>query len=286
MKVVKSETENNLQIKRILYTRRYSLILDKNRCVGCEICQIVCPREAIEIIKPAKFEGEKISHPNIAIDENKCHFCGICNAICPFGALTLEINDEEVVPVLKTESFPHIIHEVEVDETKCPTDCNKCEEACPFGLIKVGVEKPAGRVKVSIDKEHCPCCRLCEVKCPYDAINVRKSILGSIKINDEKCPKNCRDCVDVCPIPSVLYVSNEGKVHVNDSCCIYCGVCRIVCPVEGALEIHRAYIHHAPVHSGAWNKALEKLTSTKDMAKELRSKLIIKTRESVRRRFS
>ena len=285
MRIVKTETEDELTIERIMHARHYSLFLNKNRCVGCDICQTVCPREAIEIAKPAKVEGEKLEQPTIAIDENKCQFCGICNAICPFGALMLKINEERTIPVLRTESFPQIIHEIEVDTNKCPTDCNECEEACPFGLIKVIVNKDRNEVKVEVDKDHCPCCRLCEAKCPHDAIHNRKIIFGSIRINSEKCPEDCHDCVDVCPIPGVVYLSADGKVHVNDFSCIYCGVCRIVCPVEGALEIRRTSVYHTPVHSGAWNKALEKLTSTKGMAKELRSKLIVKTQESVRRRL-
>jgi len=286
MRVLKSETVNETFIERIMYTRYYSLSLDKKRCVGCEICKIVCPREAIEVIKPFKIEGENQGRSTISIDENKCHFCGICNAICPFGALTLRINDEVVIPVFKTESFPQIIHEVEVNESLCPVDCNKCEEACSFDLIKVSVEKTQAesRVRVDIDKEHCPCCRLCEAECPYNAIHARKIISGSIIINNEKCLENCRDCVDVCPIQGALYMLDDGKVHVNDFFCIYCGACRIVCPVEGALVIKRNSVHHTSVHSGAWNKALEKLTSTKDMVKELRSKTIIRTRESVKRR--
>ena len=285
MKIVKTETEDELAVDRIMHARHYSLLLDKNRCIGCEICQTVCPREAIEIKKPTKIEGQELTSPSITIDENKCQFCGICNTICPFGALTLKINDERTVPVLRTESFPQIIHEIEVDATRCPKDCNDCEEVCPFDLIKVSVDRNSGKVNVEIDKDHCPCCRLCEAECPYDAIHTRKIIFGSITVNNEKCPDGCRDCVDVCPIPGTLYTSTEGKVHANESPCIYCGVCRIVCPVEGALEIQRTSVHHTPVHSGAWNKALEKLASTEGMTKELRSKLIVKAQESVRRRL-
>jgi len=299
MRTMKSETEDEFLIGRIMHARRYSLSLDKNRCVGCEICQIVCPREAIQIRKPTKIKGKKLDRPKIIIDENKCQFCGICNTICPFEALTLRINEEKTVPVLRTESFPQLVHEIQVDAAKCPIDCKECEVACPFDLIKVRLETTSGeavtdyksfkdkgdvKVRIDIDEDHCPCCRLCEVKCPYDAIRTRKIISGSIGVNEEKCPEDCRDCVDVCPIPDVLYVSVDGKVHVNDFSCIYCGVCKVVCPVEGALEIQRTSVHHTPVHSGAWNKALEKLTSTKDMAKELRSKLIIKVQDSVKKR--
>jgi len=299
MRMIKSETDDELLIERIMHARRYSLSLDKNRCVGCDICQIVCPREAIEVRKPSKMEGEKLSRPKITIDENKCQFCGICNAVCPFSALALRINDEKTVPVLKTDSFPQVIHEIEADTSKCPTDCNECEEACPFDLIKVRVETIEGeavkdvtsltnkgnlKVEVDIDRDQCPCCRLCEVECPYGVIKTRKIISGFIKINAEKCPEGCHDCSDVCPIPGALYLSNDGKVHANDLYCIYCGACKIVCPVQQALEIHRTSINHTAVHSGAWNKALEKLTSTKDVAKELRGKMLIRVQESVKKR--
>jgi 4Fe-4S ferredoxin len=285
MKLLKTQTENMLLVERLMYTTRYSLILEKNRCVGCEICQVVCPKEAIEIARPIKAEGEALKQPTITIDENKCHFCGICSAICPFGAVSLRVNGEEVVPVLEKETFPHLVRQIEVEETKCPIDCDECEEACPFGLIKVTRDKAESRVEVEIDTEHCPCCRLCEVKCPHDAITVRKIILGSLRISNERCPEGCHDCVDVCPVPDVLCVSDDGKVSADDFCCVYCGVCRVVCPVEEALQLNRSSIYHTPVHSGAWNKALEKLTSTKEMAKELRTKLVMKARESVKRRF-
>jgi 4Fe-4S ferredoxin len=286
IKVLKTETPRESSVERIMYTRRYRLILDKKRCIGCEICRIVCPKEAITVTKPVKAENQKAGRPKISIDENKCHFCGVCTAICPFGAFTLQISGKEAVPVLETESFPQIIHEIEVDENMCPADCKKCEETCPLGLIKVGAGEAVGEVKVNIDKEHCPGCRLCEAKCPEGAIHVRKSMLGSIKVNAEKCPENCRDCVDVCPIPDVLYVAEDGKVHVNSAFCVYCGACKAACPVEGAVEVRRSMVNHTPVRSGAWNKALEKLTSTNDVSKELRGKLMTKAQETVRKRFA
>jgi 4Fe-4S ferredoxin len=286
MRVLKTHMDGQLIIERVMYTKRYSLILDKERCAGCGICETVCPREAIKTIKPVRIKDRGLRRPNIDIDEKKCNYCGVCNVICPFGALSLLINGIRTVPVTEKESFPQLIHQVDVDEAKCPIDCDVCAEACPFNLINVRVDEVSGKVKVDVDREHCPTCRLCEVKCPYDAINVRKIINGFIKINKDKCPQGCRDCIDVCPVPNVLNISADGKVEVDEYCCIYCGVCKIVCPVDEALEIQRTSIHHTNIHSGAWNKALEKLTSTKNMAKELHSKIALKARESVKRRFS
>jgi 4Fe-4S ferredoxin len=280
MKLLKTETENELAVKRILHTKDYSLTLDKALCVGCEICKEICPKEAIEIKTFPKVLGEKLKHPTIDVDEQKCHFCGICSSLCPFGALKVRVDGEHVIPVVKTESFPELIREIDVDTTKCDVQCVECEKACPLELIKVSVRTPDGQevtdkesirdkekltVFVDIKKEFCPCCRVCELKCPHDAIHVKKIFHGTIRIDQEKCPKSCRDCLDVCPITGALYLSEDGKVHVNELYCVYCGVCRIVCPEEGALKLQRTNIRHTPVHSGAWNKALEKLTSTKEL---------------------
>jgi len=304
MKQLKTETENELIVERVHHARRYSLTLDKGLCVGCEICKIICPKEAIEVKKFPKVAGDKAKRPVIDINEQKCHYCGMCDVICPYGAVTVRTNGEPVIPVVKTESFPQLLREIEVDATKCEVGCVECEEACPLSLIKVTVRTPEGEeiqdlesiesrsnkdkltVTVDIKKELCPCCRLCEVKCPDEAIRVRKIFHGVIKINREMCPVGCRDCLDVCPITGALYVSEDGKVYANEVYCVYCGVCRLVCPVEGALELQRTSIRHTPIHSGAWNKALEKLTSTKEMTKELRAKGLTKARESVDKRLA
>jgi len=302
MKLMKTDTDNELTVERILHAKRYSLTLDKTLCTGCGICKEICPREAIEIKKVPKAEGEKAKPPTINVSEEKCHYCGICESICTFGALKVRVDGEHVIPVIKTESFPQLLREIEVDTTKCDVGCVDCKEACPLNLIKVTVRSPDGeevkdiesrldkenlRVDVEIKKDLCPCCRLCEAKCPEGAIRVRKIFYGIIRINREKCPEGCQDCLDVCPIPGALYLSEEdGKVHVNELFCVYCGACKIVCPVEEALELQRTHIRHTPVRSGAWNKALEKLTSTKEMTKELRAKGLDKAQESVEKRLA
>jgi 4Fe-4S ferredoxin len=300
MKLLKNETESKLTIEMILHAKRYSLALDKDRCTGCGICKEICPREAIEIKKTPKEGGEKAMPPTIDISKEKCHYCGMCDPICPFGALNVRINGEHMIPVIDCESFPKLVREIEVDATKCDLDCVDCEKACPLNLIKVSVRTPDGeevtdiasrsskenlRIVVDIEKDVCPCCRLCEMRCPEGAIHVEKIFYGNLRITREKCPEGCQDCLDVCPISGALYLSDDGKVHVNELCCIYCGVCKIVCPEEGALELHRTYIRHTPVHSGAWNKALEKIASTQVMTKELQTKSLTKTQESLKKRF-
>jgi len=300
VKLLRNEKENELVIERVMHAKRYSLTLNKNRCTGCGICTEICPREAITVTRTPKAEGEEAKPPTVTVSEEKCNYCGICEAICPFGALTVRINGEHVIPVVRSESFPQLVREIKVDETICGLECLEIEDPCPLDLIKVSVHTKDGKevtdadstknkkdlkVTVEIDKESCPCCGLCETRFPYGVIRVEKIFEGNLKINSEKCPEGCHDCVDVCPIPGVLYLSEDGKVHVNESNCVYCGVCRLVCPEEEALELTRTRIRHTQVRSGAWNKALEKIASTTAVIKELKTKSGKRLQETVQNRF-
>jgi len=303
LKLQKTETENQLLTERIHHAKRYSLAIDKALCVGCEICKTICPREAIKITKTEKKQGEKAQKPRIDIDMEKCHYCGICNSICPFGAIKVLIDGKNILSVVEKESFPELIRDIKVDTSKCDFNCLEYEKTCPLNLITIILRNPNGeeiknindlteekkknlKTEINIKTESCPCCRLCELKGPTDAIQVKPIFSGTLKINQEKCPEGCRDCLDVCPITGALYLSEDGKkVKVNELFCVYCGACRNVCPVEGALELQRTSIKHTPVKSGAWNKALEKLASTKELTKELRAKGMTKAKDTVDRRF-
>ena len=298
IKLLKNENKNELVIEMVLHAKHYSLTLDKNKCTGCGVCMEICPREAIQVTRAKKAEGEKAKSPTVTISEEKCHYCGMCEAVCPFGALNIKVDGEHVVSVVDTESFPKIIRKIKVDGTKCGLECLEIEEACPLNHIKVSVCNPDEKevadktskskkklnVKVEIDEESCPCCRLCETKFPDGAIHVEKMFYGSLIVNSEKCPEGCHDCVNVCPIPGVLYLS-DGKVQVNDSHCVYCGACKIACPEEGALELNRTRIRHTEVRSGAWNKALEKLASTNAVIKEIENKNAEKLKKVIMKRL-
>jgi NAD-dependent dihydropyrimidine dehydrogenase PreA subunit len=127
------------------------------------------------------------------------------------------------------------------------------------------------QLKVDINKAYCPTCRVCEFKCDPGLITVKKAFEGVIGIDTSRCPEGCQDCLDVCPIPGALALQDDKKVHVNETFCTYCGACKNVCPVPEALTLKRTSVHHTPIHSGTWNKALERITSTEDAAKEYRA---------------
>lgn len=75
IKLLKNEDKNEFAIEMVLHAKHYSLTLDKNKCVGCGVCMEICPREAIQVTRTPKVEGEKAKSPTVAIDEQKCHYC-------------------------------------------------------------------------------------------------------------------------------------------------------------------------------------------------------------------
>ena len=303
LKTLKKDAADTLTLEWVLHVKNYKLALDKARCVGCQICSLACPKDAIKLQKQPKVQGEKAKKAKVDIDLAKCNFCGICDVSCPYGAIKFTLNGEHALSVIDKESFPELIRDIAVDTRQCPKDCVECEDACPLNLIRVtrlGYDgKPVENLKsltpsqrkrvqvnLAIQKEFCPTCRVCEFKCAPGVIKVRKFIEGRIAINQAKCPEGCTDCLDVCPITGALYLSDKDKkVYVNEQFCDYCGACKVVCPVDEALTLKRTKIFHSPVRSGAWNKALEKLTSPVEMAKELKAKGSQKARESVCKRF-
>ncbi|MCX6643726.1 MAG: 4Fe-4S dicluster domain-containing protein [Candidatus Bathyarchaeota archaeon] len=302
LKTVKKDAADALTLEWVLQVKNYKLTLDKNRCVGCQICSLAYPKEAIKTQKQPKIQGEKAKKAKVDIDLTKCNFCGICDVTCPHGAIKVTLNGAHDLSILAKESYPQLVRDIKVDTHQCQKECVECETACPLSLIKISKigydgkpveniealspsQKKRVQVNLDIQKDYCPTCRVCEFKCSPGALKVKKAFEGIIAINQEKCPEGCTDCLDVCPITGALTLGEDKKVHVNELFCTYCGACKNVCPVDEALTVKRTKIHHTPIHSGTWNKALERLTSPHDAVKELKTQADENRRKVVSKRF-
>jgi ferredoxin len=111
---------------------------------------------------------------------NGCIGFGSCVKYCKSGAVSV-INGAAAV-----------------DYNKC-AGCGECAAVCPKKIIKLMPFEasrwvgciPAGKIYCTIG---CIACRVCEKKCPAEAVNITPSAF----INYEKCT-GCGGCESVCP---------------------------------------------------------------------------------------
>src|SRR5512136_3228808 len=108
LRTTKKDAADKLTLGWQLQVKDYRLTLDKARCVGCQICTLACPKEAIKLEKQPKTQGQKAKKAKVDIDLAKCNFCGICDITCPYGALKVTLNDGHDLSVLSKESYPEL----------------------------------------------------------------------------------------------------------------------------------------------------------------------------------
>jgi 4Fe-4S ferredoxin len=272
---IKQKNLKEIIIERKFLTTHYLLRLNKNQCNGCGICFEICPQEAIKEIPPQVYEGHLIEKPTIDIDADSCILCGECAVLCPLNALSMKVNGEEIVTIIKNEAFPSLLKEIRIMKEKCDPECElKCQEECPTEAINVSTKisetgKTLEITDVQIDESSCFYCKRCEFACNQDAIAVKKPFIGRIDLDANVCPEGCVVCVDICPTQAIQI--EKGKPEVNHDFCIFCSACEKVCPNK-AIQVHRDWVFHTEVKAAAWLTALKKLTSSETVAKELRIK--------------
>ena len=97
-------------------------VVDREACKACGKCVAACPRHLIELVpESATYAVRCSSHDRGAAVKKVCKAgclaCKLCEKQCESGAITVENN---------------VAH---IDYEKC-TNCGKCAEKCPAGIIK------------------------------------------------------------------------------------------------------------------------------------------------------
>ena len=62
------------------------VVIDEERCKGCELCVAFCPREILDM---ADYFNGKGYRPAIILDQEKCNACTYCARMCPEVAIEI-----------------------------------------------------------------------------------------------------------------------------------------------------------------------------------------------------
>ena len=93
---------------------------------------------------------------------------------------------------------------------------------------------------LTIDKEKCTACGVCEGSCAFGAIAVE----GDCAVANDQC-RLCGACEENCPVGAIMMVRlnpddpNSLRIPaVDETKCIGCGACENLCPSRPYSAIH------------------------------------------------
>lgn len=299
----KATTAHEIVLERAMITRHYVMTWNLDRCVGCQIGPLVCPKEAVIHLTGQVVDGRMVTRPSVDIDPETCVMCGMCEAMCPTNAITMLINDKPENPVQVTGAFPVLVQSTKFDGSTFDwTRKDFVIENCPTDVISYNEDTG----NLVVDQTHCIRCRQCEVASD-GAFQVVQPWQGSVALRREKCVEGCTACADICPTRA-LHIDEDGALVLADYYCIKCGACMQICPIQAEYEdyeatvesqgithsvthqrlsnadelpvlVERWRIGHTAVSSAAWIEALIKMADDKAGALEVDRKRALKRRD-------
>ena len=78
---------------------RGTVVIDADRCKGCELCTSVCPQHVLQMSHES-FNVRGYRPVALVDPEQKCTGCAICAMICPDVVFTVYRFDTKRAPVL------------------------------------------------------------------------------------------------------------------------------------------------------------------------------------------
>ncbi|MHA1657979.1 MAG: 4Fe-4S dicluster domain-containing protein [Promethearchaeota archaeon] len=214
------------------------------KCIGCSLCKLVCPVDAIELGPIPEIAQNIIdeSNPKILIDHEKCCYCMLCVIVCPSNAFHENIEPEGHINL---DDFPSIGKFFKIDEEKCSEDLNN--KTCQL-CLKVR-ERNNVEDYYKIEKD-----------CPTQCFHIDSPIEGDVIIKKNmlwKCdPAGCKACVNICPTESFFIpetaedVKKYGKIACNEDACFYCGACENSCPDNLIAVYRKNIVINDPIEKG------------------------------------
>jgi len=65
------------------------VVIDRDRCKGCELCMHACPQEIIAMSKEINVKGYFFAE---VVDQPRCIGCRLCAIVCPDVAIEVAVN--------------------------------------------------------------------------------------------------------------------------------------------------------------------------------------------------
>jgi 4Fe-4S ferredoxin len=181
-----------------------------DNCVHCGLCEDICPGACIEVTREISKDGSLKLVGKTLIDSECCVHCGWCAAVCPVNAISVE--KPFAGSWTRTEDV-------------CQT-CHTCVEVCPANALFNKKAKRGERVeKITHRPDACIYCGACAVACPVNAIDVRKTAI----LPDVEKKGILEKKILEAPVPEALL---RTCLETDETACLGCGNCVIVCPVN------------------------------------------------------
>lgn len=191
------------------YRGRPGLVFDK--CVGCGVCERICPTTCIEMVQVEDAKVGKVARPQVNV--GRCMMCGYCAEYCPTKAMTTtpeyelagytrqdlifdpyRLAYEGHNEAMEVHMHEHLLSDLQkgvvdrpvnasmvdrplLDDAKC-IGCSRCAKECPVGAVEMVVVgendkgKPIKRPR--FDDAKCVSCERCVMICPKDALAIKE----------------------------------------------------------------------------------------------------------------
>jgi len=63
-----------------------SVIVNTERCKGCDLCVVSCPTDVLEMAKEVNSKGYNFA---VIVKPDECTGCANCGYVCPDGCITV-----------------------------------------------------------------------------------------------------------------------------------------------------------------------------------------------------